>query len=211
MTCGVYAIEHNVSGRKYVGSSKDIATRFRDHLRDLKKNKHHSDRLQNAWNKYGAEAFSFRILVECPESQLRAVEQEWINSHQRDELFNVSMFANRIDWNVDTRAKMSRVSIGRIMSETTRAKIGIAFKGKKLSQEHCDKMSFARLNMSLEKKQNLSNKLSQANTGKIHSQEVRNKMSVAKQGTTLSAETKERMRESQLIRWAKRKQFNVKE
>ena len=47
----------------------------------LKKNKHHSPILQNYWNKYGEDAFSFKIIEEIFEDeQLLVREQYYIDS-----------------------------------------------------------------------------------------------------------------------------------
>lgn len=46
---------------------KNAQIRWKDHLRLLRLNKHHSQYLQNAWNKYGENAFEYielRYIVE---------------------------------------------------------------------------------------------------------------------------------------------------
>jgi predicted GIY-YIG superfamily endonuclease len=40
MTQGIYCIECTVNGKKYYGSSMDVAARIRDHRRKLKGNRH---------------------------------------------------------------------------------------------------------------------------------------------------------------------------
>jgi len=64
MSMGIYKIENMVNGKVYIGSSKDIKQRFRQHLSDLKNNRHHSIHLQRAWNKYGESNFKFSIIEE---------------------------------------------------------------------------------------------------------------------------------------------------
>ncbi len=61
---GVYAIVNLVEGKQYVGSSKDLRRRWRDHWNELQSNKHSNAHLQRAFNKYGEAAFEFRILQE---------------------------------------------------------------------------------------------------------------------------------------------------
>jgi len=90
---GVYEIVHVASGKRYVGSaSVSFASRLRCHRHDLKKQKHSSVLLQRAWNKYGPEAFEFRIVeVTAPEHAI-AVEQtfiDWRKSADPDRGFNV--------------------------------------------------------------------------------------------------------------------------
>lgn len=55
---GVYSIQNNVSGKMYVGSSKDIYRRWKEHKRYLNNHKHHSMDLQNDWDKQGEKDFS---------------------------------------------------------------------------------------------------------------------------------------------------------
>ena len=49
---GIYKILNKIDGKFYLGSSKDIEHRWIDHIRELRKNNHHNDYLQHAWNKY---------------------------------------------------------------------------------------------------------------------------------------------------------------
>jgi len=50
----------------------------------LNGNKHHNTYLQRAWNKYGAQAFTFEVIEECPIEKLAEREQYW------HDLFSVS-------------------------------------------------------------------------------------------------------------------------
>lgn len=59
---GIYKIENKVNGKVYVGQSKDIEKRWKEHKAMLKKNNHHSIKLQRAWNKYGADNFDFSVI-----------------------------------------------------------------------------------------------------------------------------------------------------
>ena len=58
---GVYFIKNKINGKFYVGHSIDIKYRFRRHLYELKRNIHHCQYLQRAWNKYGEENYEFII------------------------------------------------------------------------------------------------------------------------------------------------------
>jgi group I intron endonuclease len=96
---GVYAITHIVSGRVYIGSSKDMLGRWAGHQKYLQSNIHHNARLQNAWNKYGSDQFHFGILERCHESVRVQREQFWIDQasasltgipHSNDRKANIS-------------------------------------------------------------------------------------------------------------------------
>lgn len=56
MVCGVYKILNTKTGKFYIGSSKDINKRFKDHIRKLKNCVHHSAKLQNSCNKHGVSS-----------------------------------------------------------------------------------------------------------------------------------------------------------
>ena len=77
MTCGVYRISFKNTDKVYVGSSKNIESRFVDHRNTLKTGKHHSAKLQNYYNKYNLEP-SFKILEVCSEESRTIVEDKWI-------------------------------------------------------------------------------------------------------------------------------------
>lgn len=79
---GIYCIENLINHKKYVGLSKDCLRRWHEHRTksehstkkdDLKKP------LYMAMKKYGKNNFSFYILEECNESELKEKEIYWIN------------------------------------------------------------------------------------------------------------------------------------
>ena len=78
--CGVYCIKNNVDGKKYVGSSEDIYNRWAAHKRALNGNYHYNEHLQRAYNKHGANAFSFSILERCDKSIKFEREQYYIDN-----------------------------------------------------------------------------------------------------------------------------------
>lgn len=77
---GVYAIYNCINDKAYIGSSSDIAGRFRGHLSVLRKGIHYNAMLQRAWNKYGEKNFIFLTLDLCPVIDLTAKEQWFIDS-----------------------------------------------------------------------------------------------------------------------------------
>ena len=76
---GVYVIRNTVNGKMYVGSSKNIRTRLTAHLNMLKKGIHHSIDLQVDFNEFGEDKFESEILIECPSSEARKYEEEYID------------------------------------------------------------------------------------------------------------------------------------
>lgn len=57
----IYHIKNTINGKMYIGQTIQYDVRKKTHLNDLKKNKHHSQKLQRAWNKYGEENFIFEV------------------------------------------------------------------------------------------------------------------------------------------------------
>jgi len=79
---GVYKIVNLVNGKIYIGSSIDIKGRWKEHIRDLKNNKHHSTYLQRSWNKYGEDNFKFCIVEECNNDQTLDKEQYYLDKYK---------------------------------------------------------------------------------------------------------------------------------
>lgn len=78
---GIYRISHPASGRFYIGSTVSYVARVRGHRCLLGKGKHHSSKLQRAWNKYGADAFCFEFVEEIRNlEQMIAREQELLDT-----------------------------------------------------------------------------------------------------------------------------------
>lgn len=59
---GIYQIRNIINGKSYIGKSINIKVRKWEHKNSLLKNKHPNGHLQASFNKYGEEAFRFRIL-----------------------------------------------------------------------------------------------------------------------------------------------------
>ena len=94
MKSGVYAIINNSSGDCYVGSSCDINKRFKSHIYDLKRGKHHSWELQRAVDILGIDSFSFRVLEFCACDLLMSTEQKYIDSLKP--IYNITRVAGYI-------------------------------------------------------------------------------------------------------------------
>jgi group I intron endonuclease len=75
-TCGIYKIACLEENRVYIGQSRDVGSRWKQHLYLLENNKHHCIALQEAWNKFGFQAFSFKLELKCKKKELTVKEQE---------------------------------------------------------------------------------------------------------------------------------------
>lgn len=77
---GVYAIENLIDDRFYIGSTKCLFERFKDHLYYFKKQKHANKYMQAFVNKYGLETLSFELLFLCKNTCLTYNEKLWIDT-----------------------------------------------------------------------------------------------------------------------------------
>lgn len=96
---GIYKIENKQNGKVYIGSSKDIHNRWKQHTRELNKNEHHSSHLQHAWLKYGEENFEFAI-IEIIEDVNNLIDREQYyldltKCYNRNHGYNISPTAGR--------------------------------------------------------------------------------------------------------------------
>ncbi|HEX5125660.1 MAG TPA: GIY-YIG nuclease family protein [Rhodocyclaceae bacterium] len=78
--CGIYAIRRIGTNDCSIGYSGNIPRRWGEHRRKLRRNKHSNPYLQNAWNKYGEDAFEFIVLEECSHNEafLMLAEADWM-------------------------------------------------------------------------------------------------------------------------------------
>ena len=173
---GIYIIRNTVSGKVYIGSAVNIKGRWRNHRYNCLNGKHCNIHLQRAWNKYGADAFEFKVIFYCKPVDLIHYEQLRIDEYREklgwDTLYNISPTAGSsfgVKHTPEDCAKKSARQKGIKRSPETRAKISAAQKGRKLSPERCAKMSAI-------------------SKGKKHSPETRAKMSAAHKGKKLSSE-----------------------
>ncbi len=89
MTIGIYCITNTLTNRRYIGSSKNIETRFNRHVMMLNNNIHHNMFLQRDFNKNcsSIEDLSFDIIEECEQSKLIELEDYYINNFKN--LYNM--------------------------------------------------------------------------------------------------------------------------
>ena len=80
---GIYKITNKVSGKIYIGQSKDIEVRIDQHLSALRRNKHENKDMQRDYNLFSS-AFEFEVVEECPLSLLNEAEIRWIAHYKSD-------------------------------------------------------------------------------------------------------------------------------
>lgn len=105
----IYKIINTITNKIYIGSTNDIYRRIQQHYYKLINGTHHSIKLQNSWNTYGPEFFTFEIIQPVfNESNLIEIEQMWLDSTR--------CYENGIGYNVSTCAAVAVVK-GRKMTE----------------------------------------------------------------------------------------------
>lgn len=100
---GVYLIV-TPNGSAYVGSSNNIYRRWSEHRRNLRRGKHHSTRLQAAWEKHQGN-LEFAIICRCSIEELELMEQKYIDALKAE--LNTTKYVNNVWCNPETRAKLN--------------------------------------------------------------------------------------------------------
>ena len=78
----IYKIQNTKTRKVYIGSAVSFQHRILTHLKQLKDNKHSNVLLQRAWNKYGKNAFMFKILEVTQKGKLLVREQYWMDKFE---------------------------------------------------------------------------------------------------------------------------------
>lgn len=83
-TQGIYKIVNSRNKRVYIGSTVNFQNRFAQHLKMLREGNHHCKQLQNDWDLYGEECFTFKVAeVVDDKTVLLDVEKEHIHQYKR--------------------------------------------------------------------------------------------------------------------------------
>lgn len=193
---GIYKITNKLNGKVYIGQANNIEQRIKRHKRELKNQYHHNWHLQQAWNKYGQDNFSFEIIEIIDNQTIRNEhEMHWINyynSSNYENGYNNTLGGNSETPTEETKRKISQSSKGKVFSEEhkkhisdswkIRKKIAQSSKGKVCSEETRKKLSEA-------SKRRIA-------SGEYFTEESRTKISNAHKGKTVSEETKRKIGEA---------------
>ena len=202
--CGIYKIENLINHKVYIGQSIDISGRWLEHQIDLRGNRHQSKHLQNAWNKYGSENFSFEILEKCSKEDLTEREQYWIdfyggiNSKQN---YNSRGAGNSGLFSEETKKKLSDSHMGINKGKPIpwlenfdrsnleyREKLSESLKGKKKSKKHAQHISEGR-------------------KGIVFSEEQKKKIGDSKRGKPTSLKGCKKFTKDGITKWIKPEDF----
>lgn len=180
---GVYTITCKANGRRYVGSSANIRSRWQSHRSGLRRGVHECRPLQEDWTEHGESAFEFRVIATARDPKLRlAAEQAAIDEAMAEGLaYNLCPTAGSsegLKHTIETRERMKESGLAAWQEGRRQvwpgqrehmAALGRANKGKAASPE-----TRARLLAAI--------------TGRPVSEETRRKMSEAQKGRSITPE-----------------------
>lgn len=172
MTCGIYCIENVVNGKKYIGKSITIETRYKEHISNLtnKNIKKDNRYLVFAWHKHGKDSFKYWTVEECPAETLDEKEKFYI------QFFGAHITKNgyNLTWGGDN------FMAGQKLSEEHKHKISLAHIGRKKPKEAVIKSA-------------LAHKGKTPWLGKTHTFETKEKIRLMKLGVNLSEDHKNKI------------------
>lgn len=182
---GIYKIQSKkFNDRCYIGSASNINGRWIKHLCSLRKNEHHSIKLQRHYNKYGEADLEFIVIVGCNKEDLLKHEQYFLDSFKP--YFNICLTAGN--------------TLGRKCTDETKLKISKSAKLRKYSEEDKKRLSDALKGntywLGKHPSEETKLKISKAHKGKLCSDETKKKISDANKGRKHSEETKQKIKES---------------
>ena len=85
-TIGIYKITNLNNNHCYIGQSRNIQKRWKDHIAISKRenDQHYNYPLYKAFRKYGIENFKFQILEQCDINLLNEKQQYWIDYYNAE-------------------------------------------------------------------------------------------------------------------------------
>ena len=190
----IYLRTNKVNEKQYVGQAKDLEKRQNDWKR---KGRYAGKAINAAREKYGIDAFDFKILKECEDEDLNYWETYYIKELNTKVPYGYNMTDggegcrgiepwNKGKTNIyseETKRKISETQKGKHLSEETRKKIGEREKGEK------------HWNYGKHRPEETKKKIGEAQKGKQVSEETKRKISEASRGRTFSEETRKKLSE----------------
>lgn len=143
-SAGIYMLVNKVTGKRYVGSSRNCARRKSEHISKLCRGAHINKKLQAAWNKYGEDAFEFVVAFSVLNvDQIETIEQQFLDEMQAVATgYNLAPVAgNTAGWKAppETRKRMSDAAKKRDNSLQV-ARMREAVTGRKRPKSEIDKI-----------------------------------------------------------------------
>lgn len=139
----VYSIRNKYNSRAYIGSTVNYERRIKRHIQTLKTNQHKNRKLQRDFIRYGgSDAFEVTELCRAStQKQILRFEQVFIDGQENP--YNILKFAGKArgrKYTAVTIANMSKAAKSRVQHYDQLLENAASRKGKKLPQEHVEKM-----------------------------------------------------------------------
>lgn len=167
---GIYSFLNIETGYRYIGQSRNLENRRKEHIRSLVRGDHHARYLQRSISIHGLDAIVYSVLEFCSAEVLTEREQYWLDFYRSTGLYNSAPVADSnagVVWSAEARARKSASQFGRVHTQEAKEKIGAAHRGRKFSDAQLENMRLTRL-------------------GKRHTDESRAKMSIARKGRSFT-------------------------
>ena len=141
-----YKITNTENEKTYYGSScRTGRTRWNEHKRELRMNKHENGHLQNSWNKWGSDAFEFEVISSFEnKKQMLEAEQALIDEYYGDGCYNICEIAEHPpSWEgkkhtEESKRKIGKAGRGRVWSDESRLRMSETIRNKpKPTCPHC--------------------------------------------------------------------------
>lgn len=210
MKSGVYKITNINNENSYIGSSIDVYKRWNKHKVCLRNGNHHSQHLQNAWNKYGESSFVFEVLLFCEINLLIEKEQHYLDTVKPE--YNIARKAGNVlgvKRSVETRKKISLIK--KLLSKNPEyiKKLSLSLTGIKRTPEQIANMKIKvteatrkpehrekqrKATIELSKNQEWISKQRENSLSQWRDQEFRNKYTRIRKGKKQSYEATEKKR-----------------
>ena len=138
---GIYSIRNVLNNKVYIGSSKDIVSRWRNHKYEASRNKYNYP-LYNAIRKYGIDNFEFNLIEKVADvTLLNSIETSWIsyydaaNSEKGYNICKEASVTRGYKHSEESKLKMSLIkkSKGKKHTEEWKKQHSLLLKGRKYS------------------------------------------------------------------------------
>lgn len=189
MTSGIYKIINKVNGKYYVGSSKNIESRWKSHRYQLRRSCHKNIMLQNDYNRGDEfeymviESITLNDIDRCMKMyggmcKLRRVEYYIKNGMMLPAILLIAeqMYLDIAKKQRETNYQQCYQADGGELSDESRRKISESLKGREFSDEH-------------------KQRIGEANRNRVYSEVTRRKIGMASSNRTHSQITKDKIAE----------------
>ena len=207
---GIYFIQNEANGKRYIGSSADIKRRLTGHMTLLRKGKHVNIHLSRAWAIDGEESFTTGVCeIVTDLSILIEREQVWIDAEGHYNLAPAAGSTLGFKQSDEFKANQSKrvAGKGNPMYGTKRPEVGEIMRathtGRVLTEEHKKKCSdsLKGKGVGIPLSDETKAKIGAANKGRVPTPAQREKMATAQQNRPpISEITREKLRVSSASR-----------